>query len=147
MDSAPDVTAPRGAASPARRRQAETQPSGAAMIKAIHFKNYKALRDTTLPLGRLTLLIGPNGSGESTALGAIRLWAPQLGASSLTAGLAVEEATVAVRIEWGGANDGKTVKQQWRHEQGVTFNRLDAHGHGLSGPEVNELTAMAHASR
>ena len=41
------------------------------MIKAIHFKNYKALRETTLPLGRLTLLIGPNGSGKSTALGAM----------------------------------------------------------------------------
>jgi len=41
---------------------------GAQMIKSVTFKNFKALRDTTLPLGPLTLLVGPNGSGKSTAL-------------------------------------------------------------------------------
>ena len=38
------------------------------MLKAIHFKNFKCLRDTTLPLEPFTLLIGPNGAGKSTAL-------------------------------------------------------------------------------
>ena len=38
------------------------------MIEYIRFKNYKVLRDTTLPLGRFTLIVGPNGSGKSTAL-------------------------------------------------------------------------------
>ena len=41
------------------------------MIESIEFKNFKALRDTTLPLGRFTLIVGPNGSGKSTALQAI----------------------------------------------------------------------------
>lgn len=40
------------------------------MITSIRFKNYKALRDTTLPLGQFTLIVGPNGSGKSTALAA-----------------------------------------------------------------------------
>jgi predicted ATPase len=42
------------------------------MIKSIHFENFKALRDTTLPLGRFTLIVGPNGSGKSTAMQAFR---------------------------------------------------------------------------
>ena len=41
------------------------------MIESIEFKNFKALRDTILPLGRFTLIVGPNGSGKSTALKAI----------------------------------------------------------------------------
>lgn len=42
------------------------------MIESVEFKNFKALKDTTLPLSRFTLIIGPNGSGKSTALQAIR---------------------------------------------------------------------------
>jgi predicted ATPase len=38
------------------------------MITSIHFQNFKALRDTTLPLGRFTLIVGPNGSGKSTSM-------------------------------------------------------------------------------
>jgi energy-coupling factor transporter ATP-binding protein EcfA2 len=38
------------------------------MIESIRFTNFKALRDTTLPLQRFTLLVGANGSGKSTAL-------------------------------------------------------------------------------
>jgi len=72
----------------------------AAMIKAIHFKNYKCLRDTTLPLGRLTILVGPNGSGKSTALEAIRLKHLNL-KGALTAGLQLTKDTaVSIQIEW-----------------------------------------------
>lgn len=41
------------------------------MIRSIEFKNFRMLRDTTLPLGRFTLIVGPNGSGKSTALWAL----------------------------------------------------------------------------
>lgn len=47
------------------------------MIKSITFKNFKALRDCTLPLGRFTLLVGPNGCGKSTALQALDVMARQ----------------------------------------------------------------------
>ena len=40
-------------------------------IKSIKFQNAKVLRNTVLPLGRFTLLIGPNGSGKTTALRAL----------------------------------------------------------------------------
>jgi len=41
------------------------------MIDSIEFKNFKALRDTTLPLGPCTIIVGPNGSGKSTVLQAL----------------------------------------------------------------------------
>jgi predicted ATPase len=41
------------------------------MIESIKFENFKALRDTTLPLSQFTLIVGANGSGKSSALTAI----------------------------------------------------------------------------
>jgi predicted ATPase len=41
------------------------------MFESIEFRNFKALRVTTLPLSRFTLIVGPNGSGKTTALNAI----------------------------------------------------------------------------
>ncbi len=48
------------------------------MIESVRFKNFKALRDTTLPLGRFTLIVGPNGSGKSTVLQGLQV-AHQIG--------------------------------------------------------------------
>jgi len=42
------------------------------MIESIEFTNFKALRQTTLPLAPFTLLLGPNGSGKSSVLQAIQ---------------------------------------------------------------------------
>jgi len=42
------------------------------MIESITFQNFKALRNTTLPLGPCTVLVGPNGSGKSTVLEALQ---------------------------------------------------------------------------
>jgi predicted ATPase len=41
------------------------------MVDRIEFKNFKILRNATLPLGPFTLVVGPNASGKSTALDAI----------------------------------------------------------------------------
>jgi predicted ATPase len=38
------------------------------MIEKIRFENFKALKDATLELGPLNVLVGPNGSGKSTVL-------------------------------------------------------------------------------
>jgi predicted ATPase len=42
------------------------------MIESIEFTNFKALRKTTLPLSPFTLLLGPNGSGKTSVLQALR---------------------------------------------------------------------------
>jgi predicted ATPase len=43
------------------------------MIEKVTFKNFKLLRQATLPLKPFTLIVGANASGKSTALEAIRL--------------------------------------------------------------------------
>ena len=43
------------------------------MLTSLHVQNFKCLRDVQLALGPFTVLIGPNDSGKSSILDAIRL--------------------------------------------------------------------------
>lgn len=43
------------------------------MLRRVHIKNFKNLRDVELPLGKLTLLVGENGSGKSSFLQALAI--------------------------------------------------------------------------
>lgn len=45
------------------------------MIDRVHFENFKSLKNVTLDLGRLTVLVGPNGCGKSSVLQGIELLA------------------------------------------------------------------------
>lgn len=38
------------------------------MIKSVHFQNFRGLRDVTLQLEPLTVLVGPNSSGKTRVL-------------------------------------------------------------------------------
>ena len=44
-----------------------------AFLKSIHIENFRSLRDVTLPLKPLTVLVGPNASGKSNALRALHV--------------------------------------------------------------------------
>ncbi len=44
-----------------------------APLKSIHIENFRSLRDVTLPLKHLTVLVGPNASGKSNALRALHV--------------------------------------------------------------------------
>lgn len=87
------------------------------MIESVEFHNLKALRNTTLPLGRFTLIVGPNGSGKSTALWALLA----TGSMNLlefkkiaTAGLSADNSTtVEVVLHWGGAFAGTLTNARW----------------------------------
>ncbi len=39
------------------------------MIQSVHFENFRSLRAVDLNLGRLTVLVGPNGCGGISAEG------------------------------------------------------------------------------
>ncbi|MCY3553423.1 MAG: AAA family ATPase [Candidatus Poribacteria bacterium] len=45
-----------------------------AFLEKVHIKNYRSLRNVTLPLKSLTVLVGPNASGKSNTLNALRLF-------------------------------------------------------------------------
>jgi predicted ATPase len=94
------------------------------MIKSIHFQNFKALRDTTLPLGPFTLIVGPNGSGKSTVMQALR-FAPGPSAKEyqldkiLTAGLTLTpNVGVKVSIDWVLNGVETTTESGNREDQG-----------------------------
>jgi energy-coupling factor transporter ATP-binding protein EcfA2 len=89
------------------------------MIEAVQFRNFKVLRDTTLPLSRFTLLVGPNGSGKSTALQAfhmIRRTKEQLFHRLVTVSQPVtdeQEAIVEVILHWGAPYTGVITIARW----------------------------------
>ncbi len=43
------------------------------MIESLRLQNFKGHRDTTIELGRLTVLVGPNGSGKTSVLQALQI--------------------------------------------------------------------------
>jgi predicted ATPase len=96
------------------------------MLESVQFRNFKALRNTTLPLGRFTLIVGPNGSGKSTALQALQaagdvsrryrrpddsLYFHKI----VTAGLELDDSTtVEVVLRLGEPCEGITAQTIWR---------------------------------
>lgn len=98
------------------------------MIESVQFRNFRVLRDTTLPLSRLTLIVGANGSGKSTAVQALRAAARprewQLH-QVVTAGLQpTETATVEVIVHGGEAHAGVTISERWRPDKQEQPERL-----------------------
>ncbi len=88
------------------------------MIESIHFKNFKALRDTTLPLSPCTILVGPNGSGKSTvlqALEAVRARPDPLFDQVVTASVRddMQVKSVQVSLKWGEPHVGTEPLFQW----------------------------------
>lgn len=47
--------------------------SARLQITSIHFSNYKAYRDYTVPLDAFNMLVGPNNAGKSTIIGSLRI--------------------------------------------------------------------------
>jgi len=85
------------------------------MIESVQFRNYKALRATTLPLGPFTLIVGPNGSGKSTAIQALPKLASPSNFSFKTLVTASRESItfVEVIVTWRAPYKGSTTKTVW----------------------------------
>ena len=106
------------------------------MIKEIQFKNFKVLRDTTLPLGRFSLLVGPNGSGKSTALQALRLLDSGLGNFDRVASIGATE-PVVVSILWQDVfADGRT-DLCWPKEHDGSLTFLNTAGDQMDGKSTS----------
>ena len=88
------------------------------MIESVQFRNFKALRNTTLPLGRFTLIVGPNASGKSTALQALKTACDKESLLDfhkvVTAGLDLDKSTtIQVTMYLGKPFDGKGARTSW----------------------------------
>jgi predicted ATPase len=99
------------------------------MIESIAFKNFKALRDTTLPLGPCTVIVGPNGSGKSTVLQALEAASgrnhPKYEDIATVDLQADDNAVVEVRMRWAASLTGQEgIESIWR------WNRVEAHRRG-----------------
>ena len=88
------------------------------MINHLRFKNFKILKDSTLPLGPLTLLIGPNGSGKSTIFQALEAIANPGQMHQFAELISASErsnhsATIEVSAELGSPFPGVTAEHYW----------------------------------
>lgn len=108
------------------------------MIESIEFKNFKVLRDATLPLSRCTLLVGPNGSGKSTVLQALTTFME--GSKTpfrdvVTAGLENEPTTeVSVNLNWGSPYDGVRSQKSWQAGRPISLrDNVDGPNRDASG--------------
>ncbi len=99
------------------------------MLKEIQFRNFRVLRKAVLPLSRVTVLAGANGSGKSTVLEAITLlggskddnekgtrrskYDQLISADQLTFG-----ETVEVRYVWDKSGDKNSILLRWEKQKG-----------------------------
>ena len=79
------------------------------MIESIRFRNFKVLRDATLPLSRCTVLVGPNGSGKTTVLQALDAVRQKKGSFPEFVSVGApqtDQACVEVGFVWGSPHPG-----------------------------------------
>jgi predicted ATPase len=91
------------------------------MIESIEFRNFKALREATLPLSRFTLIVGPNGSGKSTGLKGITAFQnPGVyhHKNLRTAGVP-ETVPVGVTARWTDADGAQVGSLLWSASEGT----------------------------
>jgi len=114
------------------------------MIKSIHFKNFKALRDATLPLSQFTLIVGPNGSGKSTAMQALQV-ASDPGSREfnmvVTAGLQNQTGKVVeLTINWVVSLTKVISKSGWQR----VGDTIRAYGPEVLGTDNNQILPEFH---
>jgi len=127
-------------------------------IQSVRIKNFRALKDVTIPFESVTTFIGPNGSGKATVLRALD-WFFNGKPGSLTEkdcsfGAADEEIEVQVTFDdlsekdrealGKYAPDGATTFTAWRQRSPDGSDRLSANAKGF--PAFNAIKSAASAT-
>ena len=126
------------------------------MIKTITFTNFKVLRDVTLDLGPVTLLIGPNGSGKSTVLQGLLWMGDRAPKPSPTVRVSPDEKPlIKVVIEWDQPK-GVSCERGFRNDSwywqapkgaGITRETLDSLTKDLGGTRFYAFQAERIAAQ
>ncbi|MCH7686360.1 MAG: AAA family ATPase [Planctomycetes bacterium] len=120
------------------------------MIEQIEFKNFKALRDTILPLGRFTLIVGPNGSGKSTALQALHAASQPNNCNLKSIATLGSQDDVVVTIKWGSSHENQQLEARWRNSasrRGITTSCLDKNGTQIAREQEIILATQLNKTR
>lgn len=119
------------------------------MMESIQFRNFKVLRDTTLPLGRCTVLVGPNGSGKSTVLEALDAVRHESGTFDGLVSLpapGTERSCVEVSLLWGDPQRGVRHCRRWRQDRSG-IERGHELPEGVEGCNASEINATIQGIR
>lgn len=110
------------------------------MLDYIQFRNFKVLRDAVLPLGRFTLIIGPNSSGKSTALEAITRLSrvENVSPGALRSIGADPAAQVEITAKYGERFGGDGFVLRWQPNGAVTIQLEHASGADGHGEKIVE---------
>ena len=85
-----------------------------AFLEEVHIKNYLSLHEVKLSLKPLTVLVGPNASGKSNVLGALRLLNMMMTREKLPSAEFLQDSL------WAGAGEGSHIAFQLQAEVGET---------------------------
>jgi predicted ATPase len=110
------------------------------MIESIEFKNFKALRDTKLPLGQFTLIVGPNGSGKSSVFQALKLMTGNV-PPPFTQIASFERdalAYISVRVRWGSPFPEGTTSWRIGGQEGSAIDHFAPSGQKVPRKEHSE---------
>jgi predicted ATPase len=113
------------------------------MIESIQFINFKSLREGLLPLQRMTLIVGPNGSGKTSALLALQhirfRGGPQLRHVISASQREPRTNTVEIRIRWTGRFKAAITTARWGTGGGIQVNHVGEGGAAINLDLLNEF--------
>lgn len=101
------------------------------MIKEIRYKNFKALRDTTLPLGQFTLIVGANGTGKTTAMKALKA-IDSINKKNFDYFISkdTQSALIEIEISWDNFGVKKIISRQNNINQHIVDKAVTDSNHG-----------------
>lgn len=126
-------------------------------IRQVAVKNFRSIRDATLDLDALTVLVGRNGAGKSSFLSALDLFydpQPQLAEDDFHAGDLSDEMEIAVTFDnlnpeeqelFAPYIDGDTLTVKRVFVSGPQGPRGTFHGASLQNPDFAEVRQMSGA--